>query len=98
MLLTSLKRAPAARPCRDTLSTDDTCNTKTTTRLLRPLGVARDASAGERTPQVNLRQPLPLILFYTTAVAMPDGTIHFASDIYRHDQRLDRALAQRRGA
>lgn len=40
----------------------------------------------------------PVVLFYTTAVAMPDGTIHFAADIYRHDQRLDRALAQRRGA
>lgn len=56
-----------------------------------------DAMAGERTLQVNLLQPLPVILFYTTAVAMPDGTIHFAADIYGHDRRLDRALAQRRG-
>jgi murein L,D-transpeptidase YcbB/YkuD len=35
-----------------------------------------------------------VILFYTTAAVMPDdGTIRFADDIYRHDARLDRALA-----
>jgi murein L,D-transpeptidase YcbB/YkuD len=27
-----------------------------------------------------------------------DGTIHFAEDIYRHDLRLDRALATARRA
>jgi hypothetical protein len=33
---------------------------------------------------------------YTTAAVMPeDGTIRFAEDIYRHDARLDRALAKR---
>jgi murein L,D-transpeptidase YcbB/YkuD len=54
-----------------------------------------DAMAGEQPLQVNLKQPLPVILFYTTAVVMPDGRIHFAADIYGHDQRLESALAQR---
>jgi murein L,D-transpeptidase YcbB/YkuD len=54
-----------------------------------------DAMAGERTLQVNLKQPLPVILFYTTAVAMPGGRVHFTADIYGHDRRLESALAQR---
>jgi murein L,D-transpeptidase YcbB/YkuD len=42
---------------------------------------------------VRLTRPVQVILFYTTAVVMPeDGAIHFAEDIYRHDARLDRAL------
>jgi murein L,D-transpeptidase YcbB/YkuD len=45
--------------------------------------------------QVNLTRPIQVILFYVTAVVMPeDGTIRFADDIYRHDVRLDRALAR----
>jgi murein L,D-transpeptidase YcbB/YkuD len=37
-----------------------------------------------------------VILFYVTAVVMPeDGTVHFAEDIYRHDARLEKALASR---
>jgi murein L,D-transpeptidase YcbB/YkuD len=35
-----------------------------------------------------------VILFYSTAVFMPDtGAVHFAEDIYQHDLRLDRARA-----
>jgi L,D-transpeptidase YcbB len=35
-----------------------------------------------------------VILFYSTAAFMPEtGTVHFAEDIYRHDARLDQALA-----
>ena len=52
------------------------------------------AMAGTESAHVSLRRPIQVILFYTTAVVMPeDGTIHFADDIYRHDARLDRALA-----
>jgi murein L,D-transpeptidase YcbB/YkuD len=48
--------------------------------------------------RVNLARPIQVILFYVTAVVMPeDGTIRFAEDIYGHDARLDRALT-RRGA
>lgn len=46
--------------------------------------------------RVNLAQPIQVILFYITAVVMPeDGTIQFAEDIYRHDTKLDHALIQR---
>jgi murein L,D-transpeptidase YcbB/YkuD len=44
---------------------------------------------------VRLTQPITVILFYITAVVMPeDDSIHFAEDIYGHDGRLDRALAR----
>jgi len=54
----------------------------------------RAATMGARTVHVRLHRPITVILFYTTAAVMPeDGTLHFAEDIYRHDARLDRALA-----
>ena len=44
---------------------------------------------------VKLTRPLQVILFYLTAVVMPeDGSVRFAEDIYRHDERLARALAR----
>jgi murein L,D-transpeptidase YcbB/YkuD len=53
------------------------------------------AMAGTESLHVSLPRPIQVILFYTTAVVMPeDGTIHFADDIYRHDARLDRELAR----
>jgi L,D-transpeptidase YcbB len=52
--------------------------------------------AGTQSIRVALARPIQVILFYTTAVVMPeDGTIRFAEDIYRHDARLDEALARR---
>jgi murein L,D-transpeptidase YcbB/YkuD len=52
-----------------------------------------NAMQGTRTIDVPLPRPIQVILFYTTAVVLPeDGTIHFVDDIYRHDARLDRAL------
>ena len=53
--------------------------------------------AGAAPLRVDLTRPLPVILFYMTAMAVPaDQTIHFASDIYGHDAKLVRALASRR--
>lgn len=53
------------------------------------------AMEGPQSFHVRLPRPIQVILFYTTAVVMPeDGTIHFADDIYRHDARLDRVLAR----
>jgi murein L,D-transpeptidase YcbB/YkuD len=55
------------------------------------------ATNGSETIRVKLPQPIQVILFYTTAAVMPeDRTIWFAEDIYRHDAKLDRALAARR--
>ncbi len=46
--------------------------------------------------RVDLRQPIQVILFYVTAVVMPeDGSIHFAEDIYGHDTKLNRVLEHR---
>lgn len=51
------------------------------------------AMSGPRPQRVDLTHPIPVIPFYVTAVVMPeDGTLRFAEDIYRHDERLDRAL------
>ena len=48
---------------------------------------------GGTTRQVNLTQPMPVILYYVTAAVMPDdGLLHFADDIYGHDRSLERAL------
>ncbi len=52
------------------------------------------AMEGTQSLHVRLPHPIQVILFYTTAVVMPeDGTMHFANDIYRHDARLARVLA-----
>jgi murein L,D-transpeptidase YcbB/YkuD len=54
------------------------------------------AMAGPRSQRVDLSRPIQVILFYSTAAFMPDtGAVHFADDIYRHDLRLDPALAWR---
>jgi murein L,D-transpeptidase YcbB/YkuD len=51
--------------------------------------------AGTESSHVSLPRPIQVVLFYTTAVVMPeDGTVHFAEDIYGHDARLDRELAR----
>ena len=43
--------------------------------------------------RVDLAHPVPVVLFYLTAVVAPeDGAVHFAGDIYGHDARLHRAL------
>ncbi len=55
------------------------------------------AMAGPAPVRVDLLRPLPVILFYVTAMVMPaDQALHFAPDIYGHDTRLERALARRR--
>ena len=51
---------------------------------------------GSQPRRVNLTRPIRVILFYLTAVVMPeDGTIRFAEDIYGHDTQLDRARTLR---
>jgi murein L,D-transpeptidase YcbB/YkuD len=42
---------------------------------------------------VPLQRPIPVVIFYTTAVARYDGTIGFYEDVYGHDKALERALA-----
>lgn len=50
---------------------------------------------GPERNRVDLASPVPVYLLYTTAVADPEGRIFFYEDIYGHDARLARALANR---
>jgi murein L,D-transpeptidase YcbB/YkuD len=53
----------------------------------------RAAMSGDRTLQVNLAKPIPVLILYATAIVTPDGVVHFFSDIYGHDAALAGALA-----
>jgi len=44
--------------------------------------------------QVNLKQSLPIVIFYLTANVGDDGQVHFFDDIYGYDKRLDDVLAK----
>jgi murein L,D-transpeptidase YcbB/YkuD len=54
------------------------------------------AMQGTRTQRVRLARPIQIVLFYLTAAVAADGTMHFADDIYGHDQRLASVLARPR--
>lgn len=53
---------------------------------------------GERTQRVDLPAPVPVFIYYTTAIVRLDGTIEFFEDIYGKDEALDRALRAGHGA
>jgi L,D-transpeptidase YcbB len=53
----------------------------------------RAAMSGDRTLQVNLAKPIPVLILYSTAIVTPDGVVHFFDDIYGHDAALVSALA-----
>jgi murein L,D-transpeptidase YcbB/YkuD len=48
---------------------------------------------GRRETTVRVEPPVPVVIFYTTAMARRDGTIAFFDDLYGHDEELARALA-----
>ena len=47
---------------------------------------------GEDNHQVNLKTPVPIVLFYMTAEVEDDGDIHFFEDIYGYDAEMDKVL------
>lgn len=53
----------------------------------------REAMAGRRETPVRVEPPVPVVIFYATAMARPDGTISFVPDLYGYDEKLERALA-----
>lgn len=53
------------------------------------------AMAGRSSRRVVLTRPIPVAVYYTTAVAFPDGTVHFYPDVYGLDRVLDQALRGR---
>ncbi|HEV2619665.1 MAG TPA: L,D-transpeptidase family protein, partial [Acidobacteriaceae bacterium] len=44
--------------------------------------------------QVNLKTPLPIVIFYVTAIADEDGHTHFFDDLYGYDQKLQQVLSK----
>ena len=51
------------------------------------------AMHGQRTEQVNLAHPIPVLIVYGTVIVLEDGIVHFYDDIYGHDAELEQALA-----
>jgi L,D-transpeptidase YcbB len=51
------------------------------------------AMHGEKTIQVSLDKPIPVLIVYATAVVQENGDVHFFEDIYGHDAALAKALA-----
>jgi L,D-transpeptidase YcbB len=54
-----------------------------------------EAMNGDRNSRkVNLTRPLPVVIYYTTAVVRPEGTVEFFDDVYGHDAKLEQTLAK----
>lgn len=49
------------------------------------------------TRHVDLAHPIPVVLFYATAIVDSEGDPRFFADIYGRDAKLERELAERRG-
>jgi len=52
--------------------------------------------SGQDNHQVNLKQSIPIAIFYLTANVGEDGQVHFFDDIYGYDKQLDAVLAKGR--
>jgi murein L,D-transpeptidase YcbB/YkuD len=51
-------------------------------------------ASGSDNTQVNLTNPIPVLILYGTAVVDPEGTVQFFDDIYGYDDELQKALAK----
>ena len=51
-----------------------------------------EAMEAEATSRAFLRTPVTVVIFYTTVVVRPGGTIYFYDDIYKHDAEMETAL------
>ena len=58
------------------------------------LARVRAAMNGEKTQQVNLTHPIPVLIVYATVIVTEDGVVHFYDDIYGHDAELEKVLAK----
>ncbi len=52
----------------------------------------RAAMNGDKTQQVNLAHPIPVLIVYATVIVTEDGLVHFYDDIYGHDASLEKVL------
>ena len=48
-----------------------------------------------KTSTVRLKRPIPVVIFYTTAIVDSTGRVLFQSDIYDDDRKLESALRAR---
>lgn len=48
--------------------------------------------------RVDLKAPIPVVIFYATAVVDLEGGVRFAPDVYGRDPKLEQALAPHAGA
>jgi murein L,D-transpeptidase YcbB/YkuD len=44
--------------------------------------------------QFNLKTPIPIVIFYATAIVAEDGHAHFFDDLYGYDQSLQEVLSK----
>ena len=51
-------------------------------------------NSGPDNHQINLRTPLPIVIFYVTGFVEDDGHTHFFDDIYGYDAQLQAVLAK----
>ena len=54
----------------------------------------RTAMNGDKTQQVNLAHPIPVLIVYATVIVLEDGVVRFYDDIYGHDASLEKVLAK----
>ena len=52
------------------------------------------AMKGTETVQVNLDKPIPVLIFYTTAVVLAHDEVEFFDDVYGYDKDLEQTLAK----
>jgi murein L,D-transpeptidase YcbB/YkuD len=57
----------------------------------------QDALQPGPTRHVDLKHPIPVVLFYATAMVDTEGSARFAADIYGRDAKLEQELAARHG-
>lgn len=53
-----------------------------------------EAMNGDKTRTVTLKSPLPVYIFYATALAEENGEVRYYQDIYGHDQILQNLLGR----
>jgi L,D-transpeptidase YcbB len=49
---------------------------------------------GQDNKTVSLKTPLPIVIFYLTAIASEDGHTHFFDDIYGYDSEMQKVFAK----
>jgi murein L,D-transpeptidase YcbB/YkuD len=54
----------------------------------------REKIASGEHVSIPLPKPLAVHIFYWTAWAEKDGSVQFRKDIYGHDEKLEKALAE----